>query len=136
MRESLTSGSGVILKSSLEIASYVNNTSSNQTFLMPYQLWYSGIYDFDYEEFDLKEIEDVYTQLSYFQEKSQTYFEPRVFTFSCGKEDNCSPQLIEEQCISSGRYCVMFPQMPGLRVEHSNNFKKNHKKRFFEEILR
>lgn len=47
--------------------------SNNQTnLIVPYQLWYSGVYDFDYDEFDLAEVEDVYLQLSFYKGKSQT----------------------------------------------------------------
>lgn len=108
LKDAVKAGHNVILKSSLEIASYTNSSSDNDT-MVPYQLWYSGIYDFDYEDFDLNEIEDVYKQLSFFKEKSKSYFEPRIFTFSCEKEGSCSQNLIDESCISNGKYCVMFP---------------------------
>ena len=81
-------------------------------------------------------MEDVYKQLSFFKNKSLTYFEPRIFTFSCEKDDSCSQSLVEEACISKGKYCIMFPHMPGMRLDHSNSFKKNHKLKFFEETLR
>ncbi len=70
-------------------------TSSNQT-VIPYSLWYSGVYDF-YDEFSLNEVEDVFIQFSntHYNDKSEDLishaeFNPRVFTWSCEGSNTCS----------------------------------------------
>ena len=112
----------------------------NSSSKVPYELWYSGVYDFDDHQFDLNEICDVYRQLSFYKNGSRSVFEPRIFTYNCEKGNNnenvCSQSLIDETCISNGSFCVMFPSLPGLTLEHSSGFKYKHKIKFFEEILR
>lgn len=112
----------------------------NSTSRVPYQLWYSGVYDFDLYQFDLNEISDVYRQLSFYKNESRSVFEPRIFTYNCENDSNngnpCSLSLIEESCISNGSFCIIFPSLPGLTLEHSSGFKEKHKLKFFEEILR
>lgn len=59
LRDAFDDGQSVVIKSSLEIESYSFKSEEGKPWV-PYQLWYSGVYDFDFEEFDLNEIEDVY----------------------------------------------------------------------------
>ena len=78
----------IVLKYSLEMSENEDATSANQT-VIPYTLWYSGVYDF-YDEFSINEVEDVFIQFSntHFNNATEEVishadFTPRVFTWSC-----------------------------------------------------
>ncbi len=102
----ILTGQDVVIKTSLELMNELNSTSR-----VPYQLWYSGVYDFDLYQFDFNEISDVYRQLSFYKNESRSVFEPRIFTYNCendsDNENPCSKTLIEESCISNGSFCLM-----------------------------
>lgn len=79
MFKAIKEDNDLIVKNSLEIMMSKNAT------VVPYSLWYSGVYDFYSSEFNIREVEDVFLSLS--NNESATVFSPHIFTWSC---ETCS----------------------------------------------
>jgi hypothetical protein len=126
----------VILKYSLEVIP--KEEQGNASASVPYNLWYTGVQDFK-GEFDLREIEDVYIQLSANFDRdadaSHAEFTPRTYTWKC-LEGYCNENVKKLSCISNGEYCLNLPTIPGVTLDLSPDQRMALKDKFFLEMIR